>query len=169
MQSNKKKIEEEDVKNYKSDMDIIREEYRFVREEEDDDETCDAKDRKLALQYEQHLYREYCVCDLSRYTKGQIGLRWRIEREVRSGKGESICGSIHCEETNNLTKLEVNFAYKENNEEKNTLVKVSLCTKCSKKMSHANKKKRKQQLKSLKRKLEREQEKQHNNKKHKLS
>jgi hypothetical protein len=31
--------------------------------------------------------QEYCLADLSRYREGGIGLRWRTESEVKSGKG----------------------------------------------------------------------------------
>ncbi|KAF9613804.1 hypothetical protein IFM89_011973, partial [Coptis chinensis] len=32
----------------------------------------------------------YCIADMSKYKKGEIGLRWRIEKEVISGKGGGI-------------------------------------------------------------------------------
>jgi len=95
------------------------------------------------------LYKEYCLANLKYYKEGKIALRWRIERELISGKGQFICGNVDCTETENLHSWEVNFAYKEDNEKKNALVKLRLCPKCSYKLNY---KKIKQLKKEEKRK-----------------
>jgi len=57
-----------------------------------------------------------------------IGLRWRIEREVLSGKGETTCAERSCpERTSRLETLELPFAYREAGEAKAALVKCRLC------------------------------------------
>lgn len=58
----------------------------------------------------------------------QIALRWRIEREVVAGKGQFICGNKVCDERSGLKSWEVNFAYLEQGEKKNALIKLSKYT-----------------------------------------
>jgi protein FRA10AC1 len=58
-------------------------------------------------------------------------MRWRIEPEVMSGKGETICGNKTCKADKELGTWELNFRYKESEEIKNTLVKVKCCKACS--------------------------------------
>ncbi|KAM7268068.1 hypothetical protein ACFE04_010234 [Oxalis oulophora] len=85
----------------KTDYDTLREGYRFIRSEEDD----------LDTSWEQRL----------------VGLRWRTEKEVISGKGQFICGNKHCDEKEGLASYEVNFAYFEAGENKQALVKLVTC------------------------------------------
>lgn len=56
----------------------------------------------------------------------QIALRWRIEKEVISGKGQFSCGNKVCTSETGLRSWEVNFAYVEHGEKKNALVKLSM-------------------------------------------
>lgn len=56
----------------------------------------------------------------------QVALRWRIEREVITGKGQFICGNKYCDTRTELRSWEVNFAYAEQGEKKNALVKLSM-------------------------------------------
>lgn len=58
-------------------------------------------------------------------------MRWRTEPEVMSGKGETVCGNKVCTKDKELSTWELNFKYKENQEIKNTLVKVKCCNICS--------------------------------------
>mmetsp|Transcript_22470 Transcript_22470/g.27453 ORF Transcript_22470/g.27453 Transcript_22470/m.27453 type:complete len:278 (+) Transcript_22470:61-894(+) len=52
---------------------------------------------RMAHKYHQCLFREYALADLSRCPSGgSVGLRWRTEKEVRSGKGQFTCGNKHC-------------------------------------------------------------------------
>ncbi|GJW73413.1 protein FRA10AC1 [Tanacetum coccineum] len=55
---------------------------------------------------------------MSHYKTGKIGLRWRTEKEVKSGK----------------VKKKVNFAYFEAGENKQALVKLVTCERCAKKL-----------------------------------
>ncbi|RWW34025.1 hypothetical protein GW17_00001229 [Ensete ventricosum] len=57
----------------------------------------------------------------------QIGLRWRTEKEVVSGKGQFICGNKKCNEKDGLGSYEVNFSYLEAGENKQALVKLVAC------------------------------------------
>lgn len=52
-------------------------------------------------------------------------MRWQIEAELVSGKGQFVCGEKHCVETEALRTWEVNFGYIEGGEKKNSLVKLS--------------------------------------------
>ena len=57
------------------------------------------------------------------------------EKEVITGKGQFACSSKHCQDWENLESWEVNFAYVEQGERKNTLVKLRLCPLCSLKLN----------------------------------
>jgi len=54
----------------------------------------------------------------------QIAMRWRTEHEVVNGKGQFSCGNKICPEAEGLRTWEVNFAYREQEEKKNALVKL---------------------------------------------
>lgn len=41
----------------------------------------------MAKKYYDKLFKEYCICDLSHWEEKKIAMRWRIDREVVSGKG----------------------------------------------------------------------------------
>ncbi|XP_075830060.1 protein FRA10AC1 homolog isoform X3 [Microtus pennsylvanicus] len=71
--------------NDKTDLDVIRENHRFLWNEED--ETDMTWEKRLAKKYYDKLFKEYCIADLSRYKENKFGFRWRIEKEVISGKG----------------------------------------------------------------------------------
>lgn len=68
-------------------------------------------------------------------------MRWRIEAEVVTGKGQFICASKKCQERKKLRTWEVNFGYQEHGEKKNALVKCRLCFECSYKLNYCHKKK----------------------------
>lgn len=53
-----------------------------------------------------------------------MALRWRIEKEVVVGKGQFECGNKKCQSNEDLRSWEVNFAYEEQGEKKNALVKL---------------------------------------------
>lgn len=61
-------------------------------------------------------------------------MRWRVESEVFGGKGQFVCGNLHCDERQDLKSFEVNFSYVEAGEKKNALVKLRLCPGCAKKL-----------------------------------
>ena len=65
-------------------------------------------------------------------------MRWRIEKEVIIGKGETICADKNCQNKVDLETYEVNFAYNEGKEKKNALVKVKVCKSCALKLNNQN-------------------------------
>ena len=128
-----------DKTNDKSDYDVVKSNHRFLWDEENDSEL--SWEQKLAKKYYEKLFKEYCICDLSRYKENKVAMRWRTENELKLGKGQFICGARKCEEREYLRTWEVNFAYTEEMEKKNALVKVRLCPECSIKLNYHHKKK----------------------------
>ncbi|MCJ8738295.1 hypothetical protein PDJAM_G00034020 [Pangasius djambal] len=123
----------------KTDLDVVRENHRFLwRDEDEEDMTWE---KELAKQYYDKLFKEYCIGDLSRYKENKFGFRWRIENEVISGKGQFLCGNKRCEKKEGLKSWEVNFAYVEQGEKRNALVKLRLCPECSFKLNYHHKRK----------------------------
>ncbi|KAE8590740.1 hypothetical protein XENTR_v10018182 [Xenopus tropicalis] len=115
--------------NNKTDLDVIRENHRFLWQDEDEEDMT--WDKKLAKKYYDKLFKEYCIADLSRYKENKFGFRWRVEKEVISGKGQFSCGNKRCDEKEGLKSWEVNFGYVEHGEKRNALVKLRLCPECS--------------------------------------
>eukprot|EP00250_Pteridium_aquilinum_P002644 c12867_g1_i1 orf=635-1099(-) len=91
----------------KTDQDTLRETYRFIRTEEDDLDS--SWEQRLAKRYYDKLFKEYCIADMARYKDGKIGMRWRAEKEVISGKGQFVCGSKNCDAKDNLSSYEACF------------------------------------------------------------
>ena len=48
-----------------------------------------SREKRLAKKYFDKLFKEYCICDLSQWQEKKIAMRWRIDREVVSGKGRT--------------------------------------------------------------------------------
>ena len=92
------------------------------------------------MTYDSHLYKEFVVIDLSRYTTLSYGLRWRTKTEVKKGKGERTCGNLTCNSESNLHAYELLFAYVEKKMNKKCLVKVKVCPECAVKVFYAKKK-----------------------------
>ena len=92
---------------------------------------------RCVARYDALLFKEFAICDLSRWASRQVGLRWRTEAEVCAGKCESVCAELSCEERRALTTLEVVFKYAERGERKQALVKCRLCGTCVVKMREA--------------------------------
>ncbi|KAM3591971.1 uncharacterized protein V6R79_010522 [Siganus canaliculatus] len=123
----------------KNDLDVLRENHRFLwRDEDEEDMTWE---KELAKKYYDKLFKEYCIADLSRYKENKFGFRWRTENEVVSGKGQFQCGNKRCEKQEGLKSWEVNFAYVEHGEKKNALVKLRICPECSFKLNYHHKRK----------------------------
>ncbi|XP_010257221.1 PREDICTED: protein FRA10AC1 homolog [Nelumbo nucifera] len=122
----------------KTDQDTLREGYRFIRSEEDDMDT--SWEQRLVKRYYDKLFKEYCLADMSQYKTGKIGLRWRTEKEVISGKGQFICGNKQCNEKDGLASYEVNFSYFEAGENKQALVKLVACERCAEKLVYKKRK-----------------------------
>ncbi|KAM5552346.1 protein FRA10AC1 [Rosa sericea] len=136
----------------KTDQDTLREGYRFIRSEEDDMDT--SWEQRLVKRYYDKLFKEYCIADMSHYKSGKIGLRWRTEKEVVSGKGQFICGSKHCDLKDGLSSYEVNFSYYEAGENKQALVKLVTCERCSEKL-HYKRRKEKEHMEKEKKEYKR--------------
>ncbi|CAG8466551.1 5500_t:CDS:2 [Ambispora leptoticha] len=122
----------------KTEFDILKENHKFLRSEAEDEQEL-TWEQRVAKKYYDKLFKEYCIVELKYYKEGKIALRWRIEKEVMSGKGQFECASTRCSESNGLKSWEVNFAYMEDGEKKNALVKIRLCPKCSEKLNYRNK------------------------------
>ncbi|XP_046371547.1 protein FRA10AC1 homolog [Haliotis rufescens] len=127
-----------DTSRDRTDLDVIRENHRFLWDEEDED---DSWEKNLAKKYYDKLFKEYCIADLSRYKENKIGMRWRVEKEVVDGKGQFVCGNKKCNEREGMRSWEVNFGYMEHGEKKNALVKLRLCPDCSYKLNYRHRKK----------------------------
>ena len=73
----------------RTDIDVIRENHQFLWE---DDESS-SWGKRLAKKYWDKLYKEYTICDLSRYKEKKVAFRWRIEKEVNCivHSSNSVC------------------------------------------------------------------------------
>ncbi|CAF1292674.1 unnamed protein product [Adineta steineri] len=127
-----------DASNDKTDLDIIRREHRFLWDEEED-EPEETWEKRLAKKYYDKLFKEYCICDLSQWEEKKIAMRWRIDREIVSGKGQFICGEKRCDEKEKLRSWEVLFGYVEHGKKRDALVKLRLCPACTKKLHFGHK------------------------------
>lgn len=86
-----------DTSKDKTDYDVIRENHKFLWETDETPENL-TWEKKLAKRYYDKLFKEYCICDLSRYRENKVALRWRVEKEVIDGKGQILrllCTLIH--------------------------------------------------------------------------
>lgn len=122
--------------NDRNDYSVLAEEHKFLWESGDKPLTWE---KRLAKAYYDKLFKEYAIADLSRYKENMVAMRWRVEKEVCEGKGQFACGNKHCIRSEELVSWEVNFAYTEQTERKNALVKLRLCPKCSKKLNYHKK------------------------------
>ncbi len=130
---------------FRSEREILEQNHRFIR---DDDTPTDLdEEKRLAKRYYDSLFREYALVDLSRWREQKIALRWRTKAEVLAGQGQFTCGCLSCsrrhrnrhDRMEELKTFELNFAYMEDGLKKNSLVKVCVCRKCSKKLRRAQK------------------------------
>lgn len=55
----------------KKDIDVIRENHKFLWE---DHEEPDSWEKKLAKKYYDKLFKEYCICDLSRFKEKKVNI-----------------------------------------------------------------------------------------------
>lgn len=63
-----------DTTNDKRDIDVIRENHRFLWDEDGDQ--IDSWEKQLAKKYYDKLFKEYCIADLSRYKENKVSLPW---------------------------------------------------------------------------------------------
>jgi len=136
--------------NYKTDEDILRDNYKFIRTDTEE-EASNNWEVRIAIKYYNKLFKEYCLADMSRFKEGKIGMRWRTQAEVFAGKGQFVCGNKKCNQKDNLKSYEVNFAYSEGGEHKNALVKLRMCPDCAYKLNYKKIKKEKKEQKNAKR------------------
>uniref|UniRef100_A0A2A4J5W9 Protein FRA10AC1 homolog n=1 Tax=Heliothis virescens TaxID=7102 RepID=A0A2A4J5W9_HELVI len=141
-----------DTSRDRTDLDVIRENHKFLWQEDD---VVDTWEKQLAKKYCDKLFKEYCICDLTRYKENKVALRWRIEKEVVLGKGQFQCGNKVCNNDDDLRSWEINFAYMEDNEKKNALVKLRLCPGCSDLLNYRSKKREVKRLKKSHKKTRR--------------
>lgn len=94
--------------------------------------------RIVCRKYYDRLNKAYVIVDLSRYTKRQVGMRWRTPREVSAGVGQFVCGAVGCNAARHLASLEVPFSYMEHGRTKHALVKACLCPVCTHKLLAAS-------------------------------
>ncbi|OAD73564.1 hypothetical protein PHYBLDRAFT_181581 [Phycomyces blakesleeanus NRRL 1555(-)] len=143
---------------YKTEIEIIRENHKFIRNQ-DEDEAEDAPwEQRAAKKYYDKLFKEYAIGELKYYKESKIALRWRTEGEVVSG--QFVCASTRCDSTHSLESWEVNFRYAEDGEVKNELVKIRLCPSCSDKLNYTTQKRlaKKEKKDKLKRKRDQKRE-----------
>ena len=150
-----------------NDFAILQRNFQFIRDEYDDVETLEEGTNKekyeaeISLAYYQKLHKEYALANLTRFETGEIGLMWRTDQQVISGKGQFVCGNVDCDAMEGLKEFEMEFGYKENEQQKLELVKISLCPVCAYKLNYKRiqdkekqerKRKRKEEKKAKKRK-----------------
>ena len=73
------KQKEELVAHFKSDEQMLKEQYQFIRSDDDGQD-------ELSRKYYDKLFKEFALVDLSQYKKRKIGMRWRVEKEVFQGR-----------------------------------------------------------------------------------
>jgi len=129
---------------HKTDHDVLKNNYKFIREGSEDTSNWEVR---MALKYYNKLFREYCLADMSRYKEAKVGLRWRTQQEVFVGKGQFVCGNKSCNEKDRLKSYEVNFAYAEDGDKKNALVKLRVCPDCAYKLNYKQIKQEKKEKK----------------------
>jgi len=88
-----------------SDWQALRSHFQFVLPDEEEDPPSSGEKKygstwqdRMVQHYHSHLYKEYVLADLSRVLEiGKVGLRWRTEEEVKSGRGFRSCGNLKCQ------------------------------------------------------------------------
>jgi hypothetical protein len=95
-----------------SDQLMLEAQHQFVRDDHEDEKLASGQwGIRMARSYSSKLFKEYAIVDLQLYESNRVGMRWRIEKEVISGKGQFVCGSKHCDSATNLHSYEVPFRY----------------------------------------------------------
>ncbi|KAG9104809.1 hypothetical protein FRC06_009279 [Ceratobasidium sp. 370] len=129
------------AKSGRTELDGLIQGHRFLRD--DDEKELDelSAEERIAVKYYRGLFKEFALVDLKHYKSGKFALRWRVEDEVVEGYGQFTCGNTRCayhkeqeRRQPKLLTLELPFAYEEQGEAKQALVKVVLCERCKKKL-----------------------------------
>ncbi len=66
------KLLQRDTSKDRTDYDVIRDNHQFLWD--DDDAETDSWEKQLAKRYYDKLFKEYCICDLSRYKDNKVRL-----------------------------------------------------------------------------------------------
>jgi len=90
----------------------------------------------LVAAYDSKLYKEFVLVSLSRWREGLVAMRWRTEDEVMARKGTDACAELECD-SEATDEQEVLFAYQEEGERKEALVKARLCGRCRDRLGRA--------------------------------
>jgi len=105
-----------------SDWEALRSHFQFVLPDEEEDSPSSGAKKygstwqdRMVQHYHSHLYKEYVLADLSRVLEiGKVGLRWRTEDEVKSGRGFRSCGNLKCQSVcNNISSTSLTTEKKE--------------------------------------------------------
>jgi len=116
----------------RTERDILLSHHRFLATP-----TTDASyENALVAAYDNKLYKEFVLMSLSRWREGMVAMRWRTEEEVKMGKGVDMCAELECNKEAS-DEQEVLFAYAEDGEQKEALVKARLCGRCREKLVRA--------------------------------
>nr|XP_031859399.1 uncharacterized protein CI109_005241 [Kwoniella shandongensis]KAA5526471.1 hypothetical protein CI109_005241 [Kwoniella shandongensis] len=92
--SNPAAILSELEKRKRSEWDVVKENHRFIRD--DEEPTRVSWEERVARAYESKLFKEFALIDLKHYKSKQLALRWRTAPEVVNGIGEDTCASLRC-------------------------------------------------------------------------
>ncbi|WWC60596.1 uncharacterized protein I303_103170 [Kwoniella dejecticola CBS 10117] len=83
-------------RNRKSDWDVVRENHKFIRDDEEPKDVNVSWEERVARAYESKLFKEFALIDLKHYKSHAFALRWRTAPEVIDGIGETTCASLRC-------------------------------------------------------------------------
>lgn len=64
------KMLQRDTSKDRTDYDVIRDNHQFLWDDEEDE--TDSWEKQLAKRYYDKLFKEYCICDLSRYKDNKV-------------------------------------------------------------------------------------------------
>ncbi|KAG8773766.1 hypothetical protein FRC12_002323 [Ceratobasidium sp. 428] len=130
------------AKSGKTELDGLIQGHKFLRDDDDKELGELSVEERIAVKYYRSLFKEFALIDLKHYKSGKFALRWRTEDEVVEGYGQFTCGNTRCayhkeqeRRQPKLLTLELPFAYEEQREAKQALVKVVLCERCKKKLT----------------------------------
>ena len=149
-----------------TDLAALHSRHQFVRDDEEDAKQSSSWEVRMARKYYSLLYKEFAIADLSRFTEGKVGLRWRMEKEVIGGKGQFSCGATNCDSCDELHSYELPFQYVEDGQRKSELVKVRVCKECAVKLFYKKVKEKETEKKNRVLKQESKNEKKRDRRKH---
>lgn len=87
-----KYLQQRDRSKWKTDRNVIAENMKFIWNDDDQPATWE---ERLAKKYYDKLFREYCICDLSKFKENKIANRFRVEKEIVNGELVVRCENIY--------------------------------------------------------------------------